>query len=96
MAYQQGMDGGQNVYYSLKFMDGLAVPAMGLKKGMVILAAGRTSSKEYFSKKKGKYGLEYSLYVEYWVPRLIDPLGVARMHQERFGGQGTTSTIPQQ
>lgn len=42
MAYQQGMDGGQNVYYSLKFMDGLAVPAMGLKKGMVILAAGRT------------------------------------------------------
>ena len=95
-AFQQGLDGVQQVYYTLKFIDGLAVPAMGIKKGMVIIAAGRTSSKEYFSKKKGKFGLEYSLYVEYWAPRLIDPLGVARMHQERFGGKGTTNTTPQQ
>lgn len=96
VAYQQGMDGGQNAYYSLKFLDGLALPAMGIKKGMVLLVAGRTSSKEYFSKKKGKFGLEHSLYVEYYAPRLIDPLNVSRTHQERFGGQGATSTIPQQ
>ena len=66
-------EGLQTINVNLLFFGAFAIPAMKIPSGMCLVALGREVVKERYA--KGRDILERTIYVDWWFPRDIDPLG---------------------
>lgn len=66
-------EGLQTVNLNLLFFSAFAIPAMKLSPTMCIVIGGREAVQEAYQ--KGKTVLERTLYIDWWMPRDIDPVG---------------------
>lgn len=74
-------EGIQTVNLDLYFASAFAIPAYKLKSGMSIVILGRERSKEEYT--HGRAVLSRIVFVDWWFPRWVDPLGMLEELQAR-------------